>query len=175
MKRLLVFATVVVMAVVASGLLLAQSNPLVGTWKLNPAESKYTTGAPPKEETATMQMVGDQDQVTVNGTAADGSAISLKYEVPDEGGAGKFLAGPYDAVSGKRINDYTSEVSFMKGGKEMLHIHTVVSKDAKTMRNTKEQTPWAILFLVCRSGKNNSFGSLNATRARETLYQPKSR
>jgi hypothetical protein len=39
MKRHLVFATVVVMALVASGVLLAQSNPFVGTWKLNPAKS----------------------------------------------------------------------------------------------------------------------------------------
>src|ERR1700752_1091825 len=104
MKRLLVFATGVVMAVVASGVLLAQSNPFVGTWKLNIAKSEFTSGAPPKEETVTIQMVGDQDQITVNGTAADGSPISYKYEVPDKGGAGKFIAGPYDAVSGKRID-----------------------------------------------------------------------
>jgi hypothetical protein len=140
MKRILVFATVVVMTVLASGLLLAQSNPFVGTWKLNPAKSKYTTGAPPKEETASIQMVGDQDQVTVNGTAADGSAFSLKFEVPDKGGAGKFLAGPYDGVSGKRIDYNTTEVSFIKGGKETLHNHSVVSKDGKTVRETVKGT-----------------------------------
>ena len=46
MKRLLVFTTVVVLVVVASGVLLAQSNPLDGTWKLNPAKSKFTRHAP---------------------------------------------------------------------------------------------------------------------------------
>jgi hypothetical protein len=46
MKRLLVFAAVVV--VVASGLLLAQSNPFVGTWKLNLAKSKFMSETPPK-------------------------------------------------------------------------------------------------------------------------------
>ena len=59
MKRLLVFATVVVVAVMASGLLLAQSNPFVGRWKLNLAKSK-DTGAFPKEETLTVQLTGDQ-------------------------------------------------------------------------------------------------------------------
>ena len=137
MKRLLVFAAVVV--VVASGLLLAQSNPLLGTWKLNPGKSKLTSGAPPKEETFTVQMVSDQDQVTVTGTAADGSPISFKYEVPSKGGTGKFLAGPFDAVSGKVIDDSTREVSYMKGGKEMLHIH-MVSKDGKTARETVKGT-----------------------------------
>ena len=140
MKRLLVFTTVVVLVVVASGVLLAQSNPLDGTWKLNPAKSKFTTGTPPKEETATIQMVGDQDQVTTNGTASDGSPISMKYEVPDKDGVGKLLAGPFDGVSGKRIDDSTSEVSFMKGGKEMLHGRMVVSKDGKTVRETVKGT-----------------------------------
>ena len=40
MKRLLVFAVVVALSLVGSGLLLAQSNPDVGTWKLNIAKSK---------------------------------------------------------------------------------------------------------------------------------------
>jgi|ERR1700719_3510328 len=141
MRRLSIFAAVVVMAVVASGVLLAQSNPFVGTWKLNSAKSKYTTGVAPKEITATIQIVADQDQVTENGTAPDGSHISLKYTFPDKGGPGKVLAGgnlaknPFDGVSGKRMDD-AFEVSFMKGGKEMLHNQFVVSKDRKTLRET---------------------------------------
>jgi hypothetical protein len=141
MKRVLVFATLLVMAVMPSGLLLAQSNPFVGTWKLNRAKSKDTSGAIPKEETFTVQIVGDQRQVTINGTAADGSPISFKYEVRDEGGTGKVLAGgPYDDVSGTWIDDNTREVSYMKGGKEMLHLRAAVSKDGKTSRMTLKGT-----------------------------------
>jgi hypothetical protein len=140
MKRLLVFATLIFMTVAASGLLLAQSNPFVGTWKLNLAKSK-DTGAFPKEETLTVQLVGDQRQVTIKGTATNGSPVSFKYEVPDKGGAGKVLAGgPYDGVSGKRIDDNTREVSYMKGGKEVLQLRTAVSKDGNTMRLTVEGT-----------------------------------
>jgi hypothetical protein len=40
MKRLLTLGAVVVLAFVSSGLLLAQSNPRVGRWKLNVAKSK---------------------------------------------------------------------------------------------------------------------------------------
>jgi hypothetical protein len=138
MKRVLVFGTVVVMAVMASGPLLAQSNPFVGTWKLNLAKSK-DTGAFPKEETLSVQMIGNQRQVTVNGTATNGTPILFKYEVPDNGGAGKVLAGgPYDSVSGKRIDDNTREISYIKGGKEMLHLNSLVSKDGKTMKLTVE-------------------------------------
>ena len=133
MKRAFLFVTVGVLAlgVFVSGLL-AQNSPFVGTWKLNLAKSKFTS--PPREEMFTVQMVGDQDQVTVTGTAAVGSPISMKYEVPDKGGTGKVLTGgPYDAVSGKRIDENTYETSLMKGGKEILHHHLVVAKDGKTM------------------------------------------
>lgn len=138
MKQLLVFAAVAV--VVASGVLLAQTNPFIGTWKLNPAKSKFTSGAPAKQEMVSIQMVGDQDQVTVTGTAADGSPISMKYETPDKGGAGKFLAGPFDGASGKVINDSTREITWVKGGKEMVHLHATVSKDARTTRITVKGT-----------------------------------
>jgi hypothetical protein len=140
MKRFLVFAAVVALSLVASDVLLAQSNPFIGTWKLNPAKSKLTSGVLPKEETVTIQMVGGQDQVTLNGTAADGSPISMKFETPDKGGVGKFLAGPFDSASGKIINDNTREITWMKGGKEMMHLHVVVSKDGKTQRNTVKGT-----------------------------------
>ena len=53
MKRLLVFATVVALSLVTSGLLLAQSNPYIGTWKLNVAKSKYVGGQAPKSQTRT--------------------------------------------------------------------------------------------------------------------------
>jgi hypothetical protein len=140
MKRLLTFSTVVVLTVFATDLLLAQSNSFVGTWKLNSAKTKYTSGAPPKEETVTIQMAGDRDQTSANGTAADGSPFLLKYEVPDKGGAGKVLDGPFDAVSAKRVDDNTIDSTFMKGGKEIRQIHGVVSKDGKTLRVTLKGT-----------------------------------
>jgi hypothetical protein len=122
---------------VYSAPLLAQTNPFVGTWKLNVAKSEDTSGAFPKEERLTVQILGDERQVTVEGTAANGSLISFKYEVPDKGGLGKVLAGgPYDGISGKWIDDNTREFSYMKGGKEMLQLRAEVSKDGRTMRLT---------------------------------------
>ena len=103
----------------------------------------------------TIQRMGDQEQLT--STMPDGSP--LKYEVPDKGGVGKFIAGPYDGVSEKRTDDTTRDITWMKGGKEMLHFHAVVSKDGKTMRITsKGINARAILFPVWQSGKNNSLG-----------------
>ena len=89
MRRAL-FVTVFVLAVVVSGVLLAQSNPFVGTWKINPAKSKFTSGAPAKDGTMiTIQRMGDQEQLT--STMPDGSP--LKYEVPDKGVGGEICSG----------------------------------------------------------------------------------
>jgi len=140
MKLILTLATIVVLALVPSGLLLAQNDPFLGTWKLNPAKCKFTAGAPPKEETFTVQLVGDHDQMTANGTAADGSAISLKFEVPAKGGVGKILAGPFDGISAKMIDENAMKTSYMKGGKEIRTNQTTVSKDGKTMRVTIKGT-----------------------------------
>ena len=140
MKLVIVFAAIVAIAAVASGILLAQSNPFVGTWKLNLAKSK-DPGAFPKEETLQVQLVGGQRQVTIKGTSTNGLPISFKYEVPDKGGAGKVLAGgPYDAVSGKRIDANTREVSYMVRGKDVLQLRSAVSKDGNTMSLTVEGT-----------------------------------
>lgn len=139
MKRLFAL-TVLVTTVMASGPLLAQSNPFVGTWKLNLAKSK-DTGSFPKEETLTIHIVGDQRQVSVIGTATNGSPILFKYEVPDKGGAGKVLAGgPYDGVTGKRIDDNTRELSYIKSGREVVRLRAAVSNDGKTMRFEVEGT-----------------------------------
>lgn len=140
MKLIAVLTAAAGMAAVASGILLAQSNPFVGTWKLNLAKSK-DPGAFPKEETLTVQVVGGQRQVAIKGTATNGSPISFKYEVPDKGGLGKVLAGgPYDAVAGKRIDANTREVSYMMRGKGVLQLRSAVSKDGNTMSLTVEGT-----------------------------------
>jgi hypothetical protein len=57
MKRLL--ATAIVVLAVVSGSLFAQSNPLVGIWKLNVEKSKYNPGPAPKSLTRTVEPNGD--------------------------------------------------------------------------------------------------------------------
>ena len=48
MNRILLVVTDVVLAVLVSGVLLAQSTPFVGTWKQNIAKSKYSPGPVPQ-------------------------------------------------------------------------------------------------------------------------------
>ena len=91
MKRALTIVGVFVVALGATTGVVAQSSPFDGTWKLNRAKSKYTTGAPPKEQTAKITTIGDQVQTEVTGTNADGTPIQMKYVTPTKGRGRKSL------------------------------------------------------------------------------------
>jgi hypothetical protein len=84
LKRLSLFGTVVALSLVISGVVLAQSNPSVGTWKLNLAKSHYSPGPPPKSQTVVNEANGNGIKSTTTGTAADGSAVSYSYTVVQE-------------------------------------------------------------------------------------------
>lgn len=115
--------------------LFAQS-PFVGTWKLDTAKTKYTSGDPPKDVTLVIEEQGDNLQVTATGTNADGSPLSVKYTVPAKGGDGQIQEGPYDAMSSKAVSANVRDNTYSKGGKQIASRHIVLSKDGKTMRAT---------------------------------------
>ena len=112
------------------------ADPMVGTWVLNAAKTKYTTGAPPKGATITVSEAGTNIDLVVKGTTSDGKAYNAHYTVPAGGGVGKVIeANPatYDGVSGKRTSDTDRETTFMKGGKSLYTAHTMVAMDGKSM------------------------------------------
>ena len=112
---------------------LVAADPFAGTWKLNLEKSKYKTGSPPKEQTATIAEAGSDFEVTISGTAADGTATMSHYTLPAQGGEGKIIQSPYEAVSGTRIGPNEREVRYSKGGKVVLTTHNRVSADGKTV------------------------------------------
>ena len=76
-RRIGVFAALV-FVLAAGSVLLAQSNPFVGTWKLNLASSKYNPGPAPQSQTRTWDASG---MVMVNGVGATGKPLSYGYSV----------------------------------------------------------------------------------------------
>jgi len=132
-NRLFLTSTVVLMAVLAFTVIAWGADTNVGTWKLNLDKSKYKTGTPPKEQTVTIAEAGSDLDVTISGTAGDGTAMMSHYTVPVQGGEGKIIQSPYEAVSGKRIGPNEREVLYSKGGKVILTTHNTVSADGKTV------------------------------------------
>ena len=111
------------------------ADPFVGTWKLNPSKSHYTAGTPPKDQTVTISESGENADIAVTITTADGNTVSYHFMTPQKGGTGTVVQGAgFDAVNAKLINETTRETHFMQGGKEVRTVRTSVGKDGKTLR-----------------------------------------
>jgi hypothetical protein len=133
MKR--VFA-VIAMALVASGSLLAQSDPFVGTWKLNVAKSKYVNAPPaPKTETRTVEAQGTSVKISLDGVEMDGSRIGYSYTTKFDGEdspvTGVGAANAEDTIALKRVDAYTFTATTKRAGKVIRTVRGVVSKDGK--------------------------------------------
>jgi hypothetical protein len=143
MKRILVIVIVVALAVVVAGVLLAQSNSAIGTWKLNTAKSKYSPGPAQQSQTRTYEAQGNGVKVSTEGTAADGSRTAFSYTANYDGKDNPISGtGPNgaDTIALARINSNTVEATLKRAGKVLLTSRSVVSKDGKVMTITGKGT-----------------------------------
>jgi hypothetical protein len=116
------------------------AEPFAGTWTLNTAKTKYTTGTPPKNVTIVIEEQGPNLQVTATGTNSDGSPISVKFTVPISGVAGTVQQGDFNGITSKRVSANVRDNSYTKDGKEIRSRHFVISKDGKTMTSKVKGT-----------------------------------
>jgi hypothetical protein len=121
------------LVVLASHSGFAQDDPLVGTWVLNVAKSKYTPGPPPKEQTTIFEAAGQGLKVTTKGTDSAGKPTMTTYTANYDGKDYPVTGNPdWDMVSLKRINANTVEFTRKRAGKVVQTATSVVSKDGKT-------------------------------------------
>ena len=87
MKTLFAIVSVVVLVFAGSGLVFAQTDAHMGTWKLNVAKSKFAPGQTLKSETRTYESTGDGYKFSGERVDADGSthpeSFTVKYDGKD--------------------------------------------------------------------------------------------
>jgi TIR domain len=109
----------------------ALRNPLVGTWKLNLAKSKYDPGPAPKSLTDTVEAQGDGVKYTVDGVGPAGKSYSYSFAVKFDGKDNPII-GPGrmdETVSVNRIASNNFEFTSKKGGKVTGTFKATVSPD----------------------------------------------
>ena len=135
-----ILASVVCLAmgsVVSAGVVFAQSDSAVGTWKLNPAKSRYSPGPAPKTNLITIVAVDNGIKLSGQGTDAEGKPTSINYTVTYDGKDKPVTGSPdYDSTSGKRVDANTTELTRKKEGKTVQTAVRKVSADGKTMTIT---------------------------------------
>ncbi len=132
--RAVKFLLIAVLSLVAVSSIQAQSEALVGTWKLNTAKSKYEPGPTPKSLTRTVAAEGDGVKYTFEGVAGDGSPISYSFSVKFDGKDNPIngtIPSGADTASMKRTDANHYVATLKKGGKIVGTSKVSISKDGK--------------------------------------------
>lgn len=124
------------------------ADPVVGTWNLNVAKSKFTAGAVLTAGTRVYTEANGLYTLDQKLTGADGKEMSLRVQYRD----GKDVkqatdaAMDTDATFAKKIDANTWDFDLKKDGKVVGHVHRVVSADGKTLtvHNTGVQVSGAM-------------------------------
>ena len=109
------------------------ADPIVGTWKLNVAKSKFGSD---RELTA-----GSRVYTEANGlysldqklTGVDGKDTSFRTQYRDGKDVKQAAGGPADTTHATKIDANTWDFDLKKDGKVVGHVHRVVSADGKTL------------------------------------------
>ena len=129
MKRLL---SLILLAAVFFAAPAFAADPIVGTWKLNVAKSKFADAA---------LTGGTRVYTEANGlytleqklTGADGKEKSSRTQYRDGKEEKQAPGGPADVTVAKKIDANTWDFDLKKAGKVVGHVHRVVSADGKTL------------------------------------------
>ena len=116
----------------------AQSNPWIGTWKLNLEKSTFSPGPPPKSQTSIVEAVGQGLKISNDGIDAQGNPQKNVVQLFNDGqphriaGAESVLATlTYDTYSDKEVNSSTWWDIRTKAGKVVQVVVNEMSPDGK--------------------------------------------
>jgi hypothetical protein len=118
----------------------AKGDPVIGTWTLNVAKSKFDPGPAPKSGTVTFMLAGEGVHVVADIVGADGT-VHTDYTASYDGTDYPLKGVPgADTVSLKRIDATSSQRTDKMGGKVVGTWTRKVSADGKTMTVTYSGT-----------------------------------
>lgn len=113
--------------------LLWAADPFIGTWKMNPAKSKFTNTTF-KSFTMTTEAQGNGIKWVQDMVVADGKAVHRSWAGKYDGKDYPVVGDPtVDTSSIIKTNPNTVKYTFKKNGKEVDSGQAVVSKDGKTI------------------------------------------
>jgi hypothetical protein len=114
------------------------ADPVVGTWALNLAKSKYSSpDRTPKSQTRVYTQAADGTSLTIETVAADGSKMTQKSTFKYDGKAYPFTGSTtYDSLTLKQVDAHTVKSTQWKAGKETGETTRTLSADGKALTVT---------------------------------------
>ena len=136
MNRLLQSLAVGLMLVFGASTLAsaADADPVIGTWTLNVAKSKFHGNTAPKSMTRVYSAGAKGTDMKATGVAADGSAISMSATFTYDGKECAITgASAYDSATLKKVNGTTVKGDLKKAGTVVGHSTRTLSAGGKVM------------------------------------------
>jgi hypothetical protein len=113
------------------------TDPVVGTWTLDVAKSKFSEGHALKSQTRMYSQSADGITLNMKTVGADGKETTTQTTYHLDGKDYPITGSPqYDTLSAKQINPHTASFTLKKGGKTVGTTRRTVSKDGKTLTAT---------------------------------------
>jgi hypothetical protein len=109
------------------------ADPIVGSWKLNVAKSKFSSGQEVKASSRVYTEANGMYTLEQKLTGADGKEVAYRVQYSDGKDVKQDPAGPVDTTRAKKLDANTWDFDLKKDGKVVGHVHRVVSADGKTL------------------------------------------
>ena len=117
------------------------ADPVIGTWKLNVAKSKFDPGPPPKAATRTYEVVSGGVRETYITVDQSGKSTLLELPATLDGRNHQIMGpGPADNIQLEKISDFSSIATLKHGDIVVGRARREISDDGKTMTFTYKGT-----------------------------------
>jgi hypothetical protein len=139
MKNLSKIAALAAMSVSVSAVTLAQTDPFVGTWKLNVNESRFASQAMEKNETRIVSSSDKALRVSVQCVDGNGKTRTFEYTSNLDGKNYPIVGdGPYgaDTIAAKLVNANAIQSTLKKDDQALATSTAVVSQEGKVLTIT---------------------------------------
>jgi hypothetical protein len=113
------------------------ADPMLGTWGLNLARSRYYPGPAPKSQVRVYETSDEGTKETVTTVSADGETVKVIFPGIYDGRDYPVTgSSQYDTIALHRIDDYTAEAILKHAGRDIATARRIVASDGKTMTIT---------------------------------------
>ena len=136
-KKFSAFAITLLFAALVLSVVARATDQQSGTWKMNPAKSKYSPGPAPKSNTVKIDSDTDNIKLSADGIDAAGNPTHVEYTAKYDGKDYPITGLPNaDTIAIERLDASTIRSTIKKGDQVVLTVTSVISKDGTTRTST---------------------------------------
>jgi hypothetical protein len=139
MVRFVSIATVLIVVLLVAGSVLAQTDPFIGTWKLNVKKSKFIPGPPMKNETRIVSPGPLGMDISVKRVNGDSRTEEFEYTTNLDGKSYPMTGhGPYGAnsIAANLTTPYMIQSTFSRDNNVVAKATSLVSNGGKVLTIT---------------------------------------